>query len=184
MSTVPTASQIADIARGQHGLVTHAQLLELKIGRRQIEGWTSTGRLDRVLPGVLRVAGAPKTREQELLGAVLWGGTDSLASHRAAGELWGFDGIRAARPEITIPISTRKRSAEVVVHQTRSPLTQRRTRRGVPTTTPERTLIDLAGSLSPEQLEIAFESARRDRHVTTASVERARASRCTREARR
>jgi very-short-patch-repair endonuclease len=72
-----------------------------------------------------------------------------------------------------VPLSIKKRCAEVIVHQTRSPLTQRRTRRGVPTTTPERTLIDLAGSLTPEQLEIAFETARRDRHVTTASVERA-----------
>jgi very-short-patch-repair endonuclease len=41
------------------------------------------------------------------------------------------------------------------------------------TTTPERTIIDLAGVLREEQVEIALESARRDRLLTTESVERA-----------
>lgn len=50
---------------------------------------------------------------------------------------------------------------------------QRRTRHGIPVTTPERTVIDLAGSVSAEQLEIAFESARRERWLTVTSVERA-----------
>jgi len=66
-----------------------------------------------------------------------------------------------------------KRVPEVVVHRARSPITQHRTRNGLPTTTPERTIIDLAGSLRSEQLEIAFESARRERLLTTESVERA-----------
>ena len=119
------------------------------------------------------MAGAPTTREQSLLAAVLWAGTDALVSHRAAGELWGFDGVRATKPEISVPANQAKRSSLAVVHNTRSPGTQRRTRRSIPTTTPERTLIDLAGVLNERQLEIAFESARRERLVTAGSVQRA-----------
>jgi very-short-patch-repair endonuclease len=126
-----------------------------------------------VLPGVLRIAGAPTSREQEFRSAILWAGHGALVSHRAAGELWPFDGVTATKPEITLPASVVKRVPQVIVHHTRTSLAERRTRRGLPTTTPERTIIDLAGALRAEPLEIAFESARRDRLVTTKSVDRA-----------
>jgi very-short-patch-repair endonuclease len=173
MSTLPVAGRIAAVARRQHGLVTRVQLLDLGLSPRQIEGWRANGHLDRILPGVFRVAGTPTTRDQQFTAATLWGGSHARLSHRAGGELWGFDVAPAAKPEITVPASVRKRSALVVVHQTRSPLTDRRIRHGIPVTSPERTLIDLAAGLSAAQLEIAFESARRERHVTAESVERA-----------
>jgi very-short-patch-repair endonuclease len=122
---------------------------------------------------VFRLAGTPTAREQAFAAAVLWGGTHALVSHRAAGEVWDFDGVTAAKPEITVPLSVKKRSPHVVVHRTRVEFGDRRTRRGLPVTTPERTLIDMAGSLRAPQLEIAFESARRERLVTTQSVGRA-----------
>src|SRR5438034_1327306 len=113
MQSVPVAARIAAVASRQHGLVTRAQLIDLGITHRQVEGWTASGRLDRVLPGVLRLAGAPTSRAQDLSAAVLWGGADALVSHRSAGELWGFDGVRARKPEITVPASHVKRSAQV-----------------------------------------------------------------------
>lgn len=176
MATVPIAAQVAAVAREQDGLITAADLSALGIKTRRIESWRTNGRLERVMPGVFRLGGAPSSRHQRLSTAVLWGGTDALASHRSAGDLWGFDGMNPAKPEITVPISTHKRSSLVVVHQTRMPLTERRARSGIPTTTPERTIIDLAGSLRSEQMEIAFESARRERVLTIESVTRALAA--------
>ena len=173
MQSVPVSRKIADIARGQHGLVTRGQLAEIRVSRHQIASWTDSGRLERVLNGVFRLGGAPASREQTLSAAVLWAGTAALVSHRSAGELWNFDGVKAPKPEITMPARSVKRSTEVTVHTTRDRLKERRTRQGLPTTTPERTLIDLAGTLRVEQLEIALESARRGRLVTVASVERA-----------
>ena len=167
------ATRIATIARRQHGLVTKDQLADLGLSAKQVRGWTANGRFDRVLPGVLRLAGAPITPEQALFAAVLWGGSDALVSHRSAGELWGYDGVKAVTREITVPAAAMKRLTEIVVHNTRTLATQRRTRRGLPITTPERTLVDLAGVLNGKQLEIAFESARRERLVTVASVQRA-----------
>jgi very-short-patch-repair endonuclease len=173
MQTVPVATLVAAVAKRQHGAVTRAQLVELGLRQRQIERWVQSGRLERLLPGVFRIAGTPTTREQSVAAAVLWAGPDARASHRSAGQLWGWDGVSAARPEITVPLARIKKSTAVVVHQTRTELADRRTRRGIPITTPERTLIDLAGTLDVAQLEIAFESARRERQVTTASVGRA-----------
>ncbi len=173
MATLPITARVAAVGKRQHGLVTNAQLVELDFSSRRIHTWTTSGRLERVLPGVLRVPGAARTREQWFQAAVLWGGPAALVSHRAAGELWGLDGIAAARAEITIPLSVRKRCSNVVVHHTRSPTHERRTRRGLPVTTPERTIIDLSASLSAAQLEIAFESVRRERLATTASVGKA-----------
>jgi very-short-patch-repair endonuclease len=172
MQSVAVSRQIADIARGQHGLITREQLVEIRVSRHQIRGWTDSGRLERVLNGVFRLGGAPESREQTLSAAVLWAGSGALVSHRSAGELWNLDGVHAAKPEITMPARSVKRSTEVAVHTTRVRLTDRRTRHGLPTTTPERTLIDLAGVIRGEQLEIAFESARRGRQVTVESVER------------
>jgi very-short-patch-repair endonuclease len=172
MQSLPLASQIAAVARRQHGVVTRQQLLDLGVGRRKIDGWIASGRFERLLPGVLGLAGAPTSREQALFAVVLWGGRDALVSHRSAGVLWGFDGVKATKPEITVPAGAVKRSTQVIVHNTRSPGIQRRTRHGLPTTTPERTLVDLAGVLAAEPLEIAFESARRERHVTVESVQR------------
>ena len=169
MQTLPLAAQIAAVAKRQHGVVTRAQLVELGLTLRQVEGWYRSGRVDRLLPSVFRLAGAPSTREQALMAAVLWAGPGAFASHRSAAELWGFDGVKAARPEVTVPLAKIKKSTEVLVHQTRAAIVGR-TRRGIPVTTPERTLIDLSASSSSVQIEVAFESARRERLVTTASV--------------
>jgi very-short-patch-repair endonuclease len=170
---VAVTANIARIARRQHGLITAEQLGEAGLSRKQVQRWINHGRLDRALPGVVSLAGSAATREQRFMAAVLWGGPHALASHRCAAELWGFDGLTAAKPEITLAKATGKRSSRVVVHHTRWLTHGRRIRRGVPTTTPERTLIDLAASLRADQLEIAFESARRERLLTAVSVERA-----------
>ena len=172
MQSLPFYARVAAVARRQHGLLTRSQLAHLGLSQKQVRAWTANGRLERMFPGVVRVAGVPKTREQLLLAAVLWGGAHALVSHRSAGELWGFDGVKGNKPEITMPAGELKQSVDIVVHSTRVPMTDRRTRHGIPITTPERTIIDLAGALTAEQLEVAFESARRTRQVTTASVER------------
>jgi very-short-patch-repair endonuclease len=172
MQTIPLVSLVAAVATRQHGVVSKQQLAELGFKPVRLRHWRETGRLEPLLPGVFRVAGAPVGTEQLLSAAVLWAGTDALVSHRSAGALWGFDDMNPAKPEITVPIAMSKRIPQVVVHRTRNALAERRTRHGLATTTPERTLIDLAGSLRPDELEIALESARRERLVTTASVER------------
>jgi very-short-patch-repair endonuclease len=50
---------------------------------------------------------------------------------------------------------------------------ERRVHKSIPVTTPERTIIDLAGVLRAQQLETAFESARHERLLTVESAGRA-----------
>jgi very-short-patch-repair endonuclease len=172
MNTVPLQAEIAREARHHHGLITIEELHGLEVSSRRAHLWVKAGRLDLVLPGVFRIAGAPESREQSFAAAVLWAGASAALSHRAAGELWGFDIGRAARPEVTVPWTVSRETPGVVVHRTRAAI-PRGTRKGITVTTPERTVIDLARSLTAEQLEIAFESARHERLVTVAFVERA-----------
>ena len=64
---------------------------------------SQAGLWDRVLPRVYRVAGAPRSREQSAMAAVLWAGDDALVSHAAAAVLWEFDGVRARKVELWVP---------------------------------------------------------------------------------
>ena len=58
------------LAAGQHALVTTAQLLEIGLSQRVIDGRVHQGRFERVPRGVFRIAGAPKTFEQEVLSLI------------------------------------------------------------------------------------------------------------------
>jgi very-short-patch-repair endonuclease len=164
--------EIARIAREQHALISRAQLDDLNLTAKQINGAVRAERFELVLPNVLRLAGAPRTTEQRVAAAVLWGGPGAVASYRSAAGLWEIDVPEGARPEISVPIESNPRCDDVVVHRVSSPPAQRK-RRGIPTTTPERTIIDLAGVLTAPQLETAFESARHERLVTADSLARA-----------
>lgn len=99
-------------------------------------------------------------------------GPAAVASHRAAGALWGLDGC-GERVEVTVAGMGERRLAGVVVHRTRAlPVADRGEADGVPVTRPARTLIDLAAVLSTEELEAALDSALRDHLVSPSYLER------------
>ena len=109
-------SDLAALARRQHGLVTAAQAASA-LTVDQIRHRIRIGRLERVHPGVLRVAGAPEGWEPALMGAVLAAGEGAVGSFRAAAHLWGLAGFWEAPPiEITTPTRRRTRLDDVVVH--------------------------------------------------------------------
>jgi len=92
-----------------------------------------------------------------------------VVSHVTAGRLWQLDGVRDAssRPEVTIPRRCDRRSSLVIVHRTLSlPRSDRDRVEGIVVTSVTRTLVDLAASLGPSELELAVEDAFR-RGLTT-----------------
>jgi very-short-patch-repair endonuclease len=94
-----------------------------------------------------------------------------LLSHETAAEVWELDGVPASeRIHIVVPASRRLRSVDVVVHRIDVSPRERRYVDGLRVTRPELTLMHLAATLNGEQLESAFECARRQRLVTAASV--------------
>jgi very-short-patch-repair endonuclease len=94
------------------------------------------------------------------MAASLWGGPGALVSHRAAGVLWELDGVTAPRMEITVPSARRVRSPKLLVHHTTDLIPADRSMVGpIPVTSPLRTLIDLAGCIDADVLELAVEDS-------------------------
>jgi very-short-patch-repair endonuclease len=89
--------------------------------------------------------------------------------------------VRCDRPELWVPAGRNLRAVGVLVHRTRARARlPSRVVGGLRLTTPERTLIDLAGTVDDETLEIALEHARLAGLVTLESMRRALAAEPTR----
>jgi very-short-patch-repair endonuclease len=148
------------LAARQHGVVSDAQARVLGYSERTIRRRVASSEWQRPLPRVLRCTGAPKTARQDAMAAVLWAGPESCASHTTAGTLWSLDGIRAGRIEVTVAGGRGLRSPRVAVHRslTLAP-SDRRQIDQITVTSPTRTLLDLARSLSMGALELAMEDA-------------------------
>lgn len=126
------------------------------------------------MPRVYRIAGGSPTDRQRALAACLWAGEGAVASYYTAGALWRLDGVTSRRLEITVPMRQAPNSRLVRVHRTLDlPPADRVILGGVPVTSPVRTLMDLAGCVSEEDLEAAIECAIR-RKLARASVLRER----------
>jgi predicted transcriptional regulator of viral defense system len=141
--------EIAQLASSQLGLVRHAQAVELGMTERQIRYRVESGLWERVSLGVVRLRGAPQSREQALLAACFAIGPEAAVSHRSAATVLGLLRYRESLIEVT---TTRRRSPEVrgvTVHRL-ADLHPRWVEAvdGIPTTTVARTLVDI-GAVAP-----------------------------------
>ena len=153
------------LARRQHGLITRAQALDAAgFTRHQVEHRISRGSWKPIEREVYLLASHTATWKTSALAAVLR--TDGVASHRTAGVLWELDGIRALRPEVTVPHASKVRSRVATVHRTTQwDRIEATARSGIPVSGIARTLLDVAWRLSRMQLLIAVDSARLRRLV-------------------
>ncbi len=158
-------------ARQQHGLLTRKDWTAAGL---TAAAWYRSlgGPLIAMAPNVARVAGSATTTEQRILTAVL-ANPDAVASHRSAAFLWGI-AIDGDRP-VDVITSSRTRGTEidgVVFHRPRDRGQLRPVnRRGIPTTTAVRTLVDL-GAVAPGVVAAALESLLIARKVTVNAVSR------------
>ncbi len=158
------------LARPQLSIVSRHQLDVGGIDDHARRVALRDGALLVVHRGVYRPAGVSLTTQQELLAACLAAGSHAVASHRAAAWLWGLDD--APPPvELTVPAAHCPEVAGAVLHRS-GDLSERTrcTRRGVPTTTPARTLLDVGAVVSPHRLAQLVESALISRLVTVAGL--------------
>jgi very-short-patch-repair endonuclease len=163
-------------AERQHGVITRTQLRACDMSDRRIHTLIASGRIERVHPGVFRVAGSPRTPAQVAMAACLWCGTGALLSHVSAAALFRLHIQRSDVVHVTVPQAVRREATGVRLH--RSDLIVARDRYlvdGMPCTSPTRTVIDLAATLDAESLEHVFEAARHA-GLTTTSVLARRAS--------
>jgi len=141
----------------QHGITTHAQLLNAGFSPDKIHRWVKAGHLIALHRGVYAVGHLPPSPHAKAMAALLACGPTAVLSHRSAAQLWGL--IRYDGPIEVTAANTRRRSG-VVVHRHR--LTEAEITRhwDLPVTTPARTLTDLAATLSPVALTRAVNDAR------------------------
>lgn len=157
-----TDQTLVALARGQHAVFTGRQAADRGVTRKMLRSRLAAGWLTRVDKDVFHVAGTELTWEARLVAATLAGGPGTVASHRAAAALWGFEGFTKSTPEVTVPRGVRLRRANVRVHSsTDLELAGRRVRSGIEVTDPSRTVLDLARRLGDRRLLETIESARR-----------------------
>ena len=162
------ARRVWALVRRQHGVVARWQLLELGASRSWIEHRIAKGRLHPIHRGVYAVGRPELTREGHFMAAVLACGPGATLSHASAAQLWRILALprqwHGPAPPTPIHVSLHtaavRRAAGIQVHRRRSlTAADLTTHSGIPTTTPTRTLIDLATGLPPERLEAAVNEA-------------------------
>jgi very-short-patch-repair endonuclease len=168
-----TVEQVARrIADSAHGVVTRKELLRARVTPEEIRQRLRSGALLREYPGVYRVGHRAPSVEARYMAAVKACGEGARLSGRAAGHLLGILKGSPPAPEVTAP--TERRVEGVRTHRERHPLPRNSdvtAWRGIPMTTPARTLVDLAAVLSEDELARACHEAGVHHRTTPAQVE-------------
>jgi very-short-patch-repair endonuclease len=160
---------IAELAARQHGVVSRDQLLGLGLGRGAIDHRLAAGRLHAVHRGVFAVGHRVLSRHGGWMAAVLAAGPGAVLSHGSAAALWGIRDTTRSRPEV----SAARRCDRPGIHAHRIALAPDEIthERGIPVTTPARTLLDLAEQLTPQRLERAVHEAEYRRLTSPLSLD-------------
>ena len=137
----PAKVRIAQLAAGQFGRITHRQLQWLGVSDSTARDWRCAGYLYPRLPGVHAVGHPGFTVAAELFEAVLYAGPGAMLSHTTAA--W-WQGLIEHPSPLTHVSTPRRRVAPrgIMIHSRRRLI--RATYKGIPVTTPEQTVFDLA----------------------------------------
>jgi very-short-patch-repair endonuclease len=159
------------VAERQGGAISLAQLESAGLDRAAVGRWVQAGRLHHRYRGVYLLGHRAITQRGEWWAAVLAGGEGTVLSHFAAAALWGI----RDRPRAVTDVISPRRIRQQGIRAHRSPLhpADVTTHQGLPTTTPERTLIDEADLLTPRQLERDYDHARVHNLLTLNALDQA-----------
>lgn len=153
----PVDAIVSELASRQHGLVARRQLLAAGLSRGAVERRRARGLLVPVHRGVYAVGHRSRTAESRWLAAVLAAGPAAVLAGRSAAALWGIRSETHARVEVIATAGRRLGGIDAV--RRRLEPDERTTSRGIPVTTPMRTLLDLAATLDAGSLERALREA-------------------------
>jgi very-short-patch-repair endonuclease len=157
--------------REHGGVLTADDARRLGVPLSTLRRLAATGRLVRVFHGVYADGSRPMTPALLLRCAVAFGGADAVASHASAAWVWGMHERPPAVPSISVPVRRNVRASGITVH--RCVLAgATTTHRGLPVTTPARTLVDLAAApkAEPERIADLVDEALVRRWVTVPSL--------------
>jgi hypothetical protein len=161
---------VAVLAKRQHGVVARRQLVALGLGQDAIDHRLRCGRLHHLHRGIYAVGHPVLSAAGRWMAAVLACGDGAVLSHRSAAALWEIRPSSAPRIDVTVPRHLHARPG-IHPHHGRLPPDEVTTHRGIPVTTPPRTLLDLATVLDPRRVERAVQEAEVQRLSDSLSLE-------------
>jgi very-short-patch-repair endonuclease len=163
---------IVDLVARQEGVVTHAQLAKLGVGRRTLDRWLASGRLRAVHRDVYGFGPRPLTKRGKWLAAVLAMGPGAFLSHESAAALWGLAGDRP-KVHVNAPRGRQVRPGRrsgIKVHRCKFAADEVTAHDGIPVSTVARTLFDLAERSAPHELKSAWDEADRLKRLRVPEV--------------
>jgi hypothetical protein len=162
---------IRELAERQHGVVARRQLIEMGLGPGLIQDRVRSGRLVPLHQGVFALGHRRIGFRGESLAAVLACGPNAVLSHSSAAALWG---VRRPRSPIEVTrVSGHRGPHGVRVHQTRIlPPGDVTEHAGIPVTSLERVMRDMAGRLDERQMERMLVEADRSGHLSWPALQR------------
>ena len=136
-----------------------------------IRSKVASGDWVRLYPGVYRDASFPRTGYQDLRAACV-ATRVAVASHISAGWLWGLFPVAPTPPELSVrPGTGASRLRGVTIHRANNlGFDEVSLWKGIPTTKPLRTIVDLAGTATPAELAVAIDTALATKLVTVAGI--------------
>lgn len=167
-------NQMRQLAAQNYGILCVSDLELAGIDRRYRHRMCFSGELERLSQSVYRLGGVPSSWKGDLL-ALCWAQTPhGWVSHRSAARLWGLPDFNDRVLDVIVPRHSRRPriTADFRLHESAIlPGSDGTTLKGIPITTPARTIIDLAAVVGDERLEYAVESVLRLKLCTIADIE-------------
>ena len=163
--------KLAAVALAHHGIITLADVEAAGGNHNYVQARIDAGRWTVVHRGVYRLAGVAETYEAQVFAAICAAGPGAVASHFCAARLHGI-GFARAIPELSIARGRFHRPKAITVHTSTDLESSSIVHIAgcIPTTDPNRTLLDLARRLRPNSLRHAVNDARRARLVDWQSL--------------
>jgi very-short-patch-repair endonuclease len=165
---------IGALALRQHGVAARAQLLDLGMTPAQLTYRVRSGRFRLLHRGVYGVSGVVLPGSAEMA-AVLASGPGAVVSHRSAATLHGLlpHPGPSAPVHVTLHGRDRGRRPGLAAHRVRElPVGEVSEVRGIPVTSPARTLLDLSGEVGARELERALARADRESLIRPGEIEK------------
>jgi very-short-patch-repair endonuclease len=164
---------IARVAARQGGVIAHGQLRRIGLSPQAIERRIRSGGLQPLHRGVFAVGHRLTGVDGRRWAAVLALGDEAFLSHGSAADAFGIRVTSSGLIHVTVRgRGGRERRPDIRVHRPRAlPADEVTTLRGLPITTPARTLLDLAAiGLCDRPLEAALDAAERRKLVDFAEL--------------
>jgi hypothetical protein len=163
--------QVARRAAGEWGVLSLDELRDCGLSRNGVAVRARNGRLHRLHRGVYAVGHPSPTLEGRFLAAVKACGPDAALSHFSAAALWVLVEWDDRYPEVTVRGATTRVHRGVRVHRSEQLAYRDVTRvKGIPVTTPARTLLDLASILDHRPLRRAVRQAQTLRQTSVRQI--------------